>query len=72
MPAQEAMELEQDYTTRLIISDMGNDSYRYQLLRNNYPVDLKFTIGQEMTHLHPVLYETVMVKKSLFGFHNIL
>ena len=65
MPTQVAMEIERDYTTKLIISDMGHGSYRHQLLRKMYPMDLTYTVGKEMTFDHPVLHEKVTVTLSL-------
>ena len=62
MPTQIAMEVERDYTTKLIISNLGHGTYRNQVIRDNCPVDLIYTIDKEMTFYHPVLQEMVSVK----------
>jgi hypothetical protein len=62
MSSHDATEMMRDFSTKLIISDLGNGSYRHQLIRKRFPTDVTFRMNEEFSYPHPVVHETIRVR----------
>ena len=65
MTLQEAQNMTHDYSTKLIITEVGRGMWRHQLCRRKYPMDYTFRMHQDFMVEHPVLKEEIKVNTDL-------
>jgi hypothetical protein len=61
----EAEDISHDFSTKLVVSDLGHGIYRHQLIRKKYTTDMKFTMNKEFSICHPIIREKVTVVPTM-------